>query len=64
MLERLEAIERRFEEVKQEIIDPEVMSDMKKYTALNKEYKELDIIVTAFHTFKNILRFRAGRNLG
>ena len=45
MLDKLAHIENRFEEVKQEIIDPEVMSDMKRYKALNIEYKELEAIV-------------------
>ena len=31
MLEKLEAIKRRFEEVEQKLSDPSVISDMKKF---------------------------------
>ena len=55
LLDKLAQIEVRFEEVKQEIIDPEVMSDMKKYKALNIEYKELDKIISKTHELKNVL---------
>ena len=55
LLDKLTHIEHRFEAVKQEIIDPEVMQDMKRYTALNKEYKELDKLVS----LKSIRKFLA-----
>jgi len=55
ILEKLKQIENRFEEVKQEMIDPEVMSDINKYKSLNIEYKELDEIVKAMKAYENIL---------
>lgn len=55
MLEKLEEINRRFIEVGELIIQPDVASDMKKYAALSKEYKDLDKIVTAYKEYKNIL---------
>lgn len=55
MLDKLSQIENRFEEVKQEIIDPEVMKDMKRYKALNIEYKELDKIVAKTQEYKIVL---------
>lgn len=55
MLDKLAHIERRFEEVQQAIMDPEVMSDMKKYTALNKEYKELGKIVKKTQVYREVL---------
>lgn len=54
LLDKLAQIENRFEEVKQEIIDPEVMSDMKKYKALNIEYKELDRIFQKAQEYRNV----------
>lgn len=45
MLDKIAHIEARFEEVKQQIIDPEIMSDMKRYKSLNIEYKTLDTIM-------------------
>lgn len=55
MLDKLAHIENRFEEVKQEIMDPEIMSDMKRYKSINKEYKELDKIVKHILEYRNVL---------
>ncbi len=55
ILEKLEAIKIKFEEIGQQITDPEVIADMKKYVKLNKEYKELQPIVEAYHEYKNTL---------
>ncbi|MBB6609637.1 peptide chain release factor 1 [Pontibacter sp. Tf4] len=55
MLDKLEAINQRFEEVSQLLIQPDVASDMKKFKALNKEYKDLDKIVVEYKKYKNIL---------
>lgn len=55
MLSKLQSIEERFKTVSEEIVDPNVMADMKKYIALNKEYKELETIVKASKRYKNIL---------
>lgn len=55
MIRKLEAIKERFDEVSQLIVQPDAMSDMKKYTKLSKEYKDLEKIVTEYKTYKNIL---------
>ncbi|WP_276498461.1 peptide chain release factor 1 [Pontibacter litorisediminis] len=55
MLDKLEAINQRFEEVSQLLIQPDVASDMKKFKALNKEYKDLDKIVTEYKKYRNVL---------
>lgn len=55
MLEKLQQIEARFEDVKQEIIDPEVMSDMKRYKALNIEYKDLEKIVEKTQEYRDVI---------
>ena len=55
MLDKLEAINQRFEEVSQQLIQPDVVSDLKKYKALNKEYKDLDKIVTEYKKYKTLL---------
>lgn len=55
MLDQLEAIRERFDEVSQLISQPEVVSDMKKFTKLSKEYKDLDKIVTQYKAYLNIL---------
>ena len=55
MLEKLEAIKKRWEEVERELSKPEAMSDMKRFAQMNKEYKNLTEIVEAYHVFKNVL---------
>lgn len=41
MLEKLQIVKQRFDEVSDLIIQPDVMTDQKRYIALNKEYKDL-----------------------
>lgn len=54
-LPKLEAIKIRFEEVGKLITDPEIISDMKRYVKLNKEYKDKEEIVKAYDAYKNVL---------
>ncbi len=54
MINKLEEIKERFEEVSKLIVLPETMADMKKYAKLNKEYKELDKIVKHYHEYQEI----------
>ena len=55
MLDKLEDINKRFIEVSKLIVDPEIISDMKQYIQLNKEYKDLEPIIEVYKTYKNIL---------
>ena len=55
MLEKLAAIKDRFEEVGQLIVQPDAMSDMKLYSKLNKEYKDLEKIVKVYDEYKYVL---------
>lgn len=55
MLDKLEAIKERFEEVGQLIIQPDAMSDMNKYTKLSKEYKDLEKVVEAYDAYKLVM---------
>ncbi|MEZ7494075.1 peptide chain release factor 1 [Leeuwenhoekiella aequorea] len=45
MLERLNFIKQRFDEVSDLIIQPDIISDQKRYVELNKEYKDLRAIM-------------------
>jgi peptide chain release factor 1 len=55
LLEKLEALRLRFEEVGQMITDPEVITDQKRYVKLNKEYRDLEDIVEVGKKYKNLL---------
>ncbi|WP_430612994.1 peptide chain release factor 1 [Flavobacterium sp. JP2137] len=45
MLDRLQIIKQRFDEISDLIIQPDVISDQKRYVQLNKEYKDLKALV-------------------
>ena len=47
ILDKLEGLVSRFEEVSTLITDPAVIVDMKRYVKLTKEYKELENITNA-----------------
>src|SRR5690554_7192969 len=45
MIERLQYVKQRFDEVSDLIIQPDVIADQKRYVQLNKEYKDLKALV-------------------
>jgi peptide chain release factor 1 len=51
MIEKLEEIKLRFEEVGQLLVQPDTVTDMKKYSQLSKEYKDLEKIVSKYNEF-------------
>lgn len=55
ILSRLEGVRVRFDEVGQFLTDPEIISDMKRYVKLNREYKQLEPVVEAMNTYRDIL---------
>lgn len=55
MIDKLEAIHKRFEDVSAQMVSPEAMADMKSYAKLSKEYKDLQKIVKEYLTYKDIL---------
>lgn len=55
MIDKLEAIKDRFEEVGQLIVQPDAMADMKQFSKLSKEYKDLEKIVKKYEVFKKII---------
>ena len=55
MLARLDGLKIKYEEIGQQLTDPEVIADMKKFVALNKEYKELQPVVEASEKYRTAL---------
>ena len=55
MIDKLEAIRDRFEEVGQLIVQPDAMADMKQFSRLSKEYKDLEKIVDQYHSYQKII---------
>jgi len=55
MTDKLEAIKNRFKEVSEMLVQPDVMSDMKNYSKLGKEYKDLEKIVKKYDEYQKII---------
>ncbi|PID69646.1 MAG: peptide chain release factor 1 [Flavobacteriales bacterium] len=55
MLDRIDIVKQRFDEVADLIIQPDVISDQKRYIQLSKEYKELKNIVDKGKEYKTYL---------
>ena len=45
MLEKLQIVKQRFDEVSDLIIQPDIITDQKRYIQINKEYKDLSILM-------------------
>jgi peptide chain release factor 1 len=55
MLDKLEAIRARFEDLGVALTNPEVVSDNRKFTALSKEYRSVEKIIIAYNQYKEVL---------
>ncbi|MCF8273256.1 MAG: peptide chain release factor 1 [Flavobacteriaceae bacterium] len=55
MLDKLQIVKQRFDEVSDLIIQPDIMTDQKRYIALNKEYKDLKVLVGKRDEYKTLL---------
>lgn len=55
MLDKLEAIHARFLDIQEKLSDPEVVSDMKKFSALNKEYKGLQELDDYYKRYSSVV---------
>jgi peptide chain release factor 1 len=55
ILEKLEGVKQRFIEVGELLTHQDVLSDMKRYIKLNREYKDLQPIIEAYEKYKLVL---------
>lgn len=55
MLDRLEAIKARFDNIGVALSNPEVVNDNKRFSAMSKEYRSLEKIVKAHDDYRRIL---------
>lgn len=55
LLERLDGIEARFQEVSTLLSDPNVIADQKRYVTLTKEYKDLSALTKATDHYRHLL---------
>lgn len=53
--EKLESLRQRFLDIEMQLGSPEVVNDIKRFTALNKSYRELQPVIELYASYKNIL---------
>ena len=56
MLEKLKILEQKFKEISDLIIQPDIISDQKKYIKISKEYKDLKEIIDKKNEYENVLK--------
>ncbi len=56
ILDKITGLEERYDKLQKQLSDPEVMSDMKKYVQLNKDYKQLEPIVKAGREYRDTVK--------
>ncbi len=55
MIDKLQTLEEKYEALAQQMADPEIAGDPEKYTALAREYAELEELVKTFRQYKKVL---------
>ena len=55
MLDKLEAIKARFDDLGVALTNPEIIGDNKKFIQLSKEYRSLEKIVVSYNDYKKVL---------
>ncbi len=55
MIDKLESIYNHYRGIEEKLSDPEIVSDIKKFTRLNKEYKNLQEIVQSYLRYTLVL---------
>jgi peptide chain release factor 1 len=55
VVEKLKLVENRFAELSDLIIQPEIISDQKRYIQISKEYKDLKKIIDKGEVYKNLI---------
>lgn len=55
MIDKLEAIQDRYVLLEEQLSDPNVISDMDRFTRISREYKELQPIIEAYQAYRLLL---------
>src|ERR1700761_4719484 len=55
MLDKLEAIKERWQDVERELSSPDIMKDMKRFAQMNREYKDLTKVVERYNVYANVM---------
>ena len=55
LLDKLEAIKQKYLDIEMQLSSPEVTSDMKRFTSLNRSYKELQNVVDLYEKYRSVM---------
>ena len=55
LLEKILGLQDKHQKLQEQLSDPAIISDMKKYIQLNREYKELDPVIAAGNEYKRLV---------
>ncbi|MBN2746570.1 MAG: peptide chain release factor 1 [Bacteroidales bacterium] len=55
MIEKLKELHRKWEEIGEQMTDPAVIADMKRFVKLNKDYSDLEPLAKVYLEYKNVL---------
>lgn len=55
MLDKLNIVQQRYNEVSDLIIQPDIITDQKRYIKLNKEYKDLGLLIEKKRKYESLL---------
>ncbi len=55
MIERLKAIEERYQQLNKELLNPETLSNIQRTTEISKEMADLEETVNTYHTYQKVL---------
>lgn len=55
LLDKISGLHKKLESIQEQITDPSIMSDMKKYVQLSKEFKEIGPVVKAGDKYKKMV---------
>lgn len=55
MIDKLEALQAKFNDLGVALTNPEVVSDNKRYTQLSKEYKKLEPLIQTYQKYRSVL---------
>ncbi|MFO8055061.1 MAG: peptide chain release factor 1 [Bacteroidales bacterium] len=54
MLDKLQEFKQKYEEIEQQMSDPDIIADRKRFVKLSKDYKELEPLVEAWHEYRKL----------
>ncbi len=55
ILDKLQGIQQKYQQIEKQLSDPQIISDNKKYVQLNREYRNLEPLVKAYKKYTQIL---------